>query len=145
MRKALRIQIAIYAAMGFPAAALPSSAKVFLCSGHPEDGILSRENHAAENTNTPVPELLSCQCRQKLASDRDGKPYDRSQMCPCMSNALRACSTAPDREMCYGKALSYLENQTLLAVKPVPFIEFATRMNFAILAEIENATRADEP
>lgn len=66
-------------------------------------------------------------------------------MWPCMSNALRACSAAPDREMCYGKALSYLENQTLLAVKPVPFIEFATRMNFAILAEIENATRADEP
>ena len=47
--------------------------------------------------------------------------------------------------MYYGKALSYLEDQTLLAVKPVPFIEFATRMNFAILAEIENATRADEP
>ncbi len=47
--------------------------------------------------------------------------------------------------MCYGKTLSYLENQTLLAVKPVPFIEFATTINFAILAEIENGTRADEP
>ncbi len=66
-------------------------------------------------------------------------------MWPCMSNALRACSTAPDREMYYGKALSYLEDQTLLAVKPVPFIEFATRISFAILAEMENGTRADKP
>lgn len=47
--------------------------------------------------------------------------------------------------MYYGKALSYLEDQTLLAVKPVPFIEFATRISFAILAEMENGTRADKP
>ena len=131
--QALKIRFAICATAGFLATAQPSFSEIFLCT----DGGFLGNVPTVEREPYPAGKLLSCQCDEQLLHNQRNRTHDLAEMWQCMGRAVTACNKVSDREMCYGEVLSFLEKRTLLRVKPATFIEFATRINFAILTDIE--------
>lgn len=139
----MNIHAFFYVALGFLASSLPSFSEVFICGGARDryftpEGV---EEGVEEHQIKPALLLHQCSCRWQFPALSQDHGLDLLGAWQCMSEAALACKDTSDQALCRGEVLSYLEKRTLIDVKPVPLIEFAARINLALLEEIARGYR----